>query len=109
MTQPSEQAGRHLTVRRVWRLRDIGGKYDIYVDDRDQGGVLFGTSKKIEVSVGAHQIRCRAVAGLWSPTLDFEVTDHDLAFEVEAAEGRERIAYDRVPPNDNYLQLRRLP
>lgn len=38
------------------------------------------------------------VPGLSSPTLDFVVTDHDLMFEVEAAEGRQHIAYDRFPP-----------
>lgn len=104
----TEQPFRHIIVRRVWRLRDCAGKYDIYVDRYRLGGVVFGASKPIKVSVGAHQITCSMMPGLSSPTLNFVVTDHDLMFEVEAAEGRQRIAYDRVPPNDKYLQLRQL-
>ncbi len=97
-----------ITVRRVQRVRDWGGFYQIWIDGDRVARVFSGCTKTLEVEPGEHEIVAMMNKTLTSPKLTFVVGDQPLNFEVEAGAGRFSAAGERMRVSHNYIQLRQI-
>ena len=97
-----------ITVRRVQRVRDWGGLYQIWIDGERVAWIFSGMTKTLEVDPGEHEMVCMMNKTLTSPKLKFVVGETPVTFEVEAGAGRFSAAGERMRVSHNYIQLRQV-